>query len=214
MPVTTRTMWMMGAAAATVAAVACAPAKPKLGPIGEVPTNPTRITAVDSGHPPTSVSVQLDEPGYAAVLLVAPGHSATLLYPPDDTTRNRLDAGAHQLRFTVPDNLIPMDSARMAAAMARARERDRDTTVRTRQRAPITRTTPIQPLTPTFLLVVTSPQPLSYTRITERTNGVSIPLGDLEALNAIGKTVKSTIPAEPRVWAGFYQQVQLRKPTS
>lgn len=192
---------------AALAVVACASA-PKAGPIGESAEAPSRITAVDSGHPPRSVSVQLDAQAYTAVLLVAPGHSATLLYPADSTTNNRLAAGRHTLSVTVPDALLESDSARIAG-LIRARD-----SARVRPRGgPTIRTPALQPNTPTYLLVVTSPQPLSYGRIIAKTTGVSIPTIDMEALNAVGKTVKSTIEAEPRTWHGFYQLVVLRPPT-
>ena len=195
---------MVGTAA--LAAGACASA-PKAGAIGETPETPTRIAAVDSGVPPRSVSVQLDQPAYTAVLLVAPGHSATLLYPRDSTTDNRLSAGSHTLSVTVPASLLESDSARIAGLI-----RQRDSS-RARPSGPTIRTPALPPTTPTYLLVVTSPQPLSYRRIVDKTTGVSIPLDDLEALNAVGKAVKSTIEAEPRAWSGYYQLVTLRRPT-
>ena len=70
---------------------------------------------------------------------------------------------------------------------------------------------PIAPTTPTYFLLVTSPKPLVYQRIIEKTAGVSIPLVDTEALNAVAKAIKATIPSEPRDWAGFYQRVELRR---
>ena len=194
---------------AAVAAGACA-SVPKAGPIGEAPettTSPSRITAVDSGHPPRSVSVQLDQQAYTAVLLVAPGHSATLLYPPDSATDNRLAAGSHVLNVTVPPALLETDSARLAG-LIRARD-----SARVRTRGPTIRQPALPPETPTYLLVVTSPQPLSFRRILDKTTGVSIPSQDLEALNAVGKAVKSTIETEPRAWNGFYQLITLRRPT-
>jgi hypothetical protein len=66
--------------------------------------------------------------------------------------------------------------------------------------------------TQTYLLLVTSPQPLSYQRIIEKTAGVSIPSIETEALNAVAKAIKSTIPSEPREISGYYQRIELRKP--
>jgi hypothetical protein len=178
------------------------------GPLGDSPTppSPTRITAVDSALPPRNVSVQLDQPGYAAVILVAPGHSATILYPPDSATDNRLNAGSHTLRFQIPEMLVQTDSQRMAA-ITRARDSGFSAR-RTRPRG----ITPLSPATPTYLLVITSPQQLSWPKIREKTAGVSIPLEDMEALNAISKAVKSTLAAEPREWAGYYRHVEIRPP--
>ena len=170
------------------------------------PASPTRITAVDSALPPTSVTLQLDQPGSAIVLLVAPGHSATLLYPGDSTTDNRLSAGTHVLRIQIPEYLVQTDSQR-AAAMARVRDSGFSAR-RTRPRGVL----PLLPTTPTYLLVVTSPQPLSFTRVREKTAGVSIPIEDMEALNAVAKAVKGTLTSEPREWAGYYRLVEIRPP--
>lgn len=181
---------------------ACA-SVPKAGAIGETAAAPTRITAVDSAHPPHSVSVQLDGTADVVVLLVAAGHSATLLYPPDSTTNNRLPAGAHTLSVTVPAPLLETDSARIAG-LIRARDSSR-----VRTRGPTMRTPALQPTTPTYFLVITSPKQLSYSRIVAKITGFSIPTIEMEALNAVAKAVKATIEAEPRVWNGFYQAVAL-----
>lgn len=140
------------------------------------------------------------------LILVAPGHSATLLYPGDSTTDNRLSAGTHVLRFQIPEVLVQTDSQR-AAAMTRARDSGFSAR-RTRPRG----TMPLLPTTPTYLLAITSPQPLSYSKVREKTAGVSIPLDDMEALNAVAKTVKSTLTVEPREWAGYYQHAEIRPP--
>jgi hypothetical protein len=178
------------------------------GALGDSPTpaSPSRITAVDTVLPPQHVTLQLDRPGYTVIVLVAPGHSATLLYPPDSTTDNRLSAGASVVRFQIPEILVQTDSQR-TAAMTRARDSGFSAR-RTRPRA----MTPLMPTTPTYLLVITSPHQLDFTRVRERTVGVSIPLDDLEALNAVAKSVKGTITSEPREWAGYYRLVEIRPP--
>jgi hypothetical protein len=188
----------------TVFVAACASA-PVVGSLGEGAVAPPGIVAVDTSFPPRHAAVKLDQPGYVALLLVAPGHSATLLFPNDSATSNQFAAGTHQIGFRVPDALAPRDSTLTL--------RGRDTTnLSTRTRTGGTRTPVLLPTTQTFLLVVTSPQQLHYRRIVEKTRGVSIPLVDTEALNAVGKAVKSTIAIEPREWAGYYTPVQLRRP--
>ena len=174
--------------------------------------------SADTSRPPKNALVELDQPGYAVVVLVAPGHSATLLYPADSATDNRLSAGAHHLTFLVPDLLVQFDSVRNPDRAPRVRRqqdssilnpgRQRyDTSTRSRQG----RLSAITPSTPTYLLLVTSPWPLVYRRILDKTAGVSIPMVETEALNAVAKAIKSTIPNEPREWAGYYQRVELRK---
>jgi hypothetical protein len=198
----------IGATASVVFAFAACAKQATFGALGDSPTPPatTRISAVDSARPPRTLTLQLDRAGYAVVLLVAPGHSATILYPADSTTDNRLGAGTHAVHFQIPEMLVQTDSQR-AAAMARARDSGFSAR-RTRPRG----MTPLLPSTPTYFLVVTSPQPLSFARIREKTAGVSIPIDDMEALNAIAKAIKSTLASEPRDWAGYYQLVEIRPP--
>lgn len=194
-------------------AVSCA-STPDAGPLEEGASLRPIITAVDTVRPPSHVWVQLDRPGYAALVLVAPGHSATLLYPRESFTSNELTAGAHQLTFSIPELLVQSDSARTARAVADRQRADSARRVVNRRRARTTdpSLTPLPPLIPTYLLLLTSPQPLSYQRLIEKTAGVSIPTIETEALNAVGKAIKSTLPAEPRELGGYYKRVELRKP--
>lgn len=181
---------------------ACASA-PTAGPVGEGGLQPPMITSVDTTVPPRHASVQIDQPGYVALLLVAPGHSATLLFPADSLVNNRFDAGTHRLAFELPASLVPSDSSRL--------QRVRRDTSRIGPRRTGTRRVvdPITPETQAFLLAVTSPQALDRGRILEKTAGVSIPTIDSEALNAVGKAIKSTIVNEPREWAGYFRAVEL-----
>jgi hypothetical protein len=182
---------------------ACASA-PKAGALGEGSVPPPGIVLVDSAFPPQNVAVRLDQPGYLALILVAPGHSATLLFPNDSLTGNQFPAGTHQIGFRIPGLLVESDTAFRLSRRDTSRLSTRSGTAR-RMVAPIPSTTQ------SFLLVVTSPQQLSYQRIIEKTAGVSIPTLDDEALNAIGKAVKSTIANEPRDWAGYYRPIELRR---
>lgn len=179
--------------------------------MGEGTAPAVRLTAVDTMRPPKSAWIQLEQQSYVTLLLVAPGYSATLLYPHDSVTNNQLGAGAHQLTFAIPEPLAQSDSMRLA----RARQRI-DSVSRSGAR-PRTRNAGGGPLpppstTPTYILIVTSPQPLSYLRILAKTAGVSIPTIEGEALNAVAKAVKSTIVAEPRDWAGAFRRVEVRRP--
>lgn len=185
---------------------------PKAGRLGDGEVPPATIAAVDSALPPRSATVELTQPAYAALLLVAPGHSATVVYPGDSTVDNRLGAGTHRLAFEIPAALVRTDSAMLAA---RARDRQRADSARiatTRSRT--ARTAPPPPINPaaaTYLLLITSPQPLRYSRLIEKTAGVSIPTMETEALNAVGKAIKATLAEEPRDWSGYYQIVELTR---
>lgn len=187
---------------------ACASA-PKVGSLGEGSTSAAKIVAVDTALPPRAATIELTQPEYVAVLLVAPGHSASLLYPGDSATDNRMNTGRTTLSFAVPSNLVPSDST----GMLRRTRVPADTGFRsTRRDAGGMGSGAIRPDTPAYLLLVTSPQRLDYKRIREKTAGVSLPALEMEALNAVAKTVKSTILEEPRTWGGYYHQIELSKP--
>jgi hypothetical protein len=195
-----------------VFAASCA-SVPVAGTLGEESSLRPMITAVDTAHPPASVWVQLDQPGYAALLLVVPGHSATLLYPPDSLITNQLSAGTHQLTFKIPEILALSDSARNAARATAERARMDSARIRRRTRTTGTGSPSLTPLpaeAPTYLVLLTSLQPLTYRRIVEKTAGVSIPTVELEALNAVAKAIKLTLTAEPRDLGGYYKKVELR----
>lgn len=178
--------------------------------LGEGMAGEPRIVAVDSQLPPRSLSVQLAEAAYAAVIVVAPGHSATLVYPTDSATANRLDAGVTRIDIQIPANLVRSDSATLARR--RQQRAEEEQILRARARVRSTRGTALGPLpisTPTYLLLLTSDRPLVFDRMLDKTAGVSIPAEDLEALHAVAKAIRSTIAAEPRRLAGYYQLVEL-----
>lgn len=200
------------AALAALVAIGACSRSPNAGPLGDGMSDATKIVAVDSARPPSSLQVELEQPAYVAVLLVAPGHSATLLYPRDSVTNNRLGAGRSTVRFEIPGLLVRNDSAMIVRRRDQQRREDSLARVRSRTRSSgrSTAPLPLPPNTPTYLLLVTSPQPLAYRRIIDKTAGVSIPLVDSEALNAVGKAIRSTL-AEPRTFAGYYQLVELAR---
>ena len=142
--------------------VSCA-STPDAGPLGEgAALRPPVITAIDTAHPPQSAWVQLGQPGHVALLLVAPGHSATLLYPRDQFTSNELTAGAHLLTFDIPELLVAADSVRDAQRAAGRQRMDSIGRARARRRTSTSEATtvPLSPVVPTYLLAVTSRQPL------------------------------------------------------
>lgn len=183
---------------ALIALCACATA-PRSGPLGEGFNLHPAITSIDTAHPPRSAWIELDQQNYAVLLLVTPGRGVTVLFPRDSNANNRLGAGAHQLTFNIPVPRSVTDS------LNRTRRRTPERTDTLRSVAERRASAPPVQLASTYLLLVASPQRLSYARVLEKTAGVSIPLEEMEALNAVAKAVKSTITAEPREWAAFYR---------
>ena len=167
---------------------------PVTGRLGEATTHDPQILAADSARPPQSATIRLEERSYVALLLVAPGHSATLLYP-DSAADNQHSAGTHTLSYAIPGPLLRLDTLRRQPGDVRARAPTRPGL------------SAIPRDTRTYLLLITSSQPLVHSRLFEVTAGVSIPVVEMEALNAVAKAVKSTIAEEPRPWAGHYLRV-------
>ena len=166
-------------------------------------------------RPPRTAWIELDRPGYTALILVAPGHSATLLYPADSATNNMLTVGAHQITFQIPDLLVQTDSMRFPGR-ARAGRPQQDSAIRNPGGVRRTSQTPgmsaLPPTVQTYVLLLASPETLDRKRILEKTAGVSIPSIETEALNAVAKAVKSTIQGEPREISGYYQRIELKRP--
>jgi hypothetical protein len=191
---------------------ACVTPPPIGGPLGDGAPDYPNISAVDSAHPPKNVSVRLDKDAYAVVILVAPGHSATLLYPQDSTTNNRFTAGTHEIALRIPGPLIVTDSMLKARTEAQRLRFDSAGRARARSTSTSAALPPIMPGATTYLLVVTSPKPLLYGRVLDKTAGWSIPLDDMEALNSVAKQVKGTITGQPQDWSAAYHVVVLTEP--
>jgi len=205
-----RTILRLVRVCAVLSAASCT--KPvTFGPLAESTASSPAIASVDSAKPPRSLDVRLDADAWVVVLLVAPGHSATLLYPSDSLINNRLNAGVHALAFQIPPHLVPLDTAQLSR---RRRSRaEPDSAARSRSRnSPGTPAPRLTGDNPAYLLVISAPGRLAWARVIDKTAGVSIPTVDLEALNAVGKAVKSTLTEDTRNWAGYYQQVTLVQP--
>lgn len=200
---------LIGTMAAAITMAACA-STPDSGQLGEGMAGTPRFTGIDTARPPRGAMLELPEPAWVAIVLVAPGHSATLLYPGDSVTNNRMNAGASTVTFRVPEVLAPDDSAALVRRRT-ARARDDSLRQRARGRTPAMRPAlgALSPETPTYLLLLTATQPLNYQRMIDKTAGVSIPLLSNEALNAVGKAIRSTLAEEPRTLSGYFQRVEL-----
>lgn len=184
---------------------------PDAGPLGEGLGGASRIVAADTARPLRSVAVQLEEPAYAAVLLVQPGYTATLVYPKDSAMNNQLPAGPSTVPLFLPQQVVRRDSG--SALQREGMRRAQDSAIVRRGTAAGARATTAGPAAAaeTFLLLLTSPQPLVYQRIIDRTGGVTIPNIQDEALHAVAKAVRATLP-EPRRLAGYFQLIQLARP--
>jgi hypothetical protein len=181
---------------------------PNAGPLGEGFNLHPAVTSVDTAKPPTFAWIELDQQDYVALVLVQPSRGVTLLYPRDSVTDNRLSAGAHQLTFLLSATRASMDS--LNRVRRRTPQREDSMRIASERRAPSSMSAPAA--TENYLLLFASPEPISYARVHEKLTGISIPIEDMEALNAVAKAVKSTLPTEPRQWAAYYRLIELAPP--
>jgi hypothetical protein len=181
---------------------------PNAGALGEGFNLHPAITSVDTARPPKFAWIDLDQQDYVVLVLVQPSRGVTLLYPRDSVTDNRLSAGAHQLTFLLASSRASIDS--LNRLRRRTPQREDSLRIASERRAPSGVSTPAT--TDNFLLLFASPEPISYARVHEKLTGISIPIDDMEALNAVAKAVKATLPTEPREWGAFYRLADLTPP--
>ncbi len=165
------------------------------------------------GSRPEQLTVTVNQPAYVAVLFVVPGRGSVLIYPTDSTTSNHLNAGTQQIAVN-----FPKPPARDSLFRRRTPSTvDRRRGGRTGNSQPsITRDTSPRFLPDTslgianggYLLMVASPDSLAYSAIRHRTEGITIPLEDDEALNTVVKMVRGAIP-EGAAWAALSKEIDI-----
>lgn len=194
------------AALATLAACASTPPRQ----YGQYAALQPRFTVVGKeGTRPEQLSVALTQPSYIAVLFVVPGRGARLVYPADSMVSNHLNGATEQIPIAFPkaparDSILRARRAANESARTgnRSSRNQRDTGPR------FFADTSLGAAVGGYLLMLASPTPLSYKAIRERTDGISIPLDDDEALNTVVKLVRSTLP-EGSAWAALSKEIDL-----
>jgi len=131
------------------------------------------------------------------------------VYPADTLSAPRLAAGTQRITATWPRSRASADSARRDSIArsnpARAR---RDSLGRPGVQGRMAALPdPEAGLAPAgYLLLFATPAPLPYAEVRRKVEGVTTPLDIDEALNAIAKQVRSTLPASAQ-WAGYAVEV-------
>jgi hypothetical protein len=198
-----RTLAMAGMA--LVAACASGPSKPRM--VGDAPELGARLVINDSVSPPRQVTVEVAQASSAVLVYVVPGQGASLVYPADTLHSARLTEGAHVVSPEFP-KLLSASAARAARDSARrggAMPGERDP--RDARSAPAVM--PPQVIVPQgFLMLIATRASLDPAAIARRLQGTSIPGVDDEALNAVGKLVRSTANVVAP-WAGVALPVKL-----
>jgi hypothetical protein len=194
--------------AAVLAAVACASA-PQPRQLGNYGLLTPRLTVVDSERPPRSLTVELSAPASVVVVYVAPGRSTRVVYPADSVNVPRLPAGTQRLTAAWPRSRASADSARRdSIARANQPRTRRDSITRAGMPRPsMALPDPEAGLAPAgYLLLFATPGPLQYAEVRRKVEGVTTPLDDDEALNAIAKQVRSTLDPSAE-WAAYALEV-------
>ena len=195
-----------------LAATACA-SGPATRRLGDYSALQPLFTTTPGEKSPTRITVNLSAPAYVAALYVVPGRGSTIVYPVDSVTSNRVPAGQNTIPIQFSERPFNRDS--MLAAIRRPqdpnRRPSRDTVVRdtTRRdsarfglREPSPAASPIG-----YLLLVASPDTLSFALLKRRIEGVTIPIDDDEALSTVMKLVKAALP-DGAALAGYALEVE------
>jgi hypothetical protein len=168
-----------------------------------------QLALADSLRPPRELAITLSNPASAVVLFVVPGRGAVVVYPADSVVDNRLAAGTHRVSARWPQSFLAGDT--IGPELARQPDpRGRDSVLagRTPRREGAAPRAP-QLISSGYLLLVTVAEPLPWAAVRERVEGMTIPIVDDEALNAMGKAVRSVAsPSAP--WAGYAIDVRVR----
>lgn len=166
---------------------------------GQYETMGPRVAAVPNERLPLHVTVELAKPANVAVFFVVPGRASTLLFPDDSTRSTQLAAGSHQLTTSFARQTPNADSLRNARRLPPGQPAGVPTAGRQRRDSTAMMTALAGNA---FLLVFASEEPLSYSALSTKVAGISIPIDDTEALNTVAKLARETTKAG-RAWAAF-----------
>lgn len=193
---------------------ACAANHPERS-LGDLSGIAPRIDLLPGEMPPRHLTFTLSHAASVAVLYVVPGQGAMLIYPADTLEKSApLEAGEHTVlaNFSRLKSPLHADSARKLAADSakKSARRARDFGAggpgvqgagwyREEEGA----------LGPTgYLLLVATDAPMDPRSIRQKLAGVTIPLPEDDALNSVGKLVRSSTGGNV-AWAGVAKPVKV-----
>lgn len=170
---------------------------------GQYETISPRVAAVPNERVPLHVSVELARPANVAVFFVVPGRASMLLFPDDSTRSTQLAAGTHQLATSFARQTASADSLRNSRRLPAGQPPAGGAPTGGRGRRDSTAMMGMSALGGhSFLLVFASEEPLSYSALSTKVAGISIPIDDTEALNTVAKLARETTRSG-RAWAAF-----------
>jgi hypothetical protein len=162
-----------------------------------------RVSSVPNERVPLHVNVELAKQANVAVFYVIPGRVTTLLFPEDSTRSTQLAAGSHQLATSFARQAATADSLRNVRRLPGGQPAGAPPTGRPRtSRDSAAMMGPNMLGAHAFLLVFASDEPLSYSALSTKVAGISIPIDDTEALNTVAKLARETAKSG-RPWAAY-----------
>lgn len=180
-----------------IAAASCTSA-PAAHRLGEYDALQPMFTTPQSEKTPTQMTVNLRDPGFAAVLFVVPGRGSALVYPSDSVMSNHLESG----RTVIPIRFTEQPFNRDSVLAVLNRRRDGNTRRLPRDSAArdsaLSRIGSLRDPGPAgspigYLLLVASRDSIPYSMLKRRVENVTIPIDDDEALSTVMKLVKASI---------------------
>ncbi|MDB4906797.1 MAG: hypothetical protein JWO05_1581 [Gemmatimonadetes bacterium] len=193
---------------------ACATNRPAR-PLGDLSGISPRIELIQGEMPPRHLTFTLAHSASVAVMYVVPGQGAMLIYPSDTLEKSApLEAGEHTVlaNFARLQSPLRADSARKPAADSAkkkaGRARDFGAGGPGVLGAGWSREEEGR-LGPTgYLLLVATDAPMDPRTIRQKLAGVTIPLPEDDALNSVGKLVRSSTGSNV-AWAGVAKPVKV-----
>ncbi len=189
-----------GIAALAAVLVACASS----GPItfGEYRDLAPKVALPQGERVPRHLTVQLAHPANVAVFLIVPGGATRLLFPEDSMTPQYVEAGSHLVETAMSKSTS--DSSKLIRLPNDQGSRPTNTGRNGRNSG-----YPRDSFPTSFgfgehgyLLIYASQQPLSYSILSTRVAGLSVPIDGSDALNTVTKLIRErTRTTGP--WAAF-----------
>lgn len=142
---------------------------------------------------PRHLTVQLAKPANVAVFLVVPGRGSTLLFPADSLQSQYVEAGSHLVE-TKAAKVTTSDTSRLARIPNGQPQQGQRGQGRTNNRLSAFSRDSAMGLgfnQRGYLLVYASQQPLSYSLLSTKVEGLSLPIDDDDALNTVFKLIRS-----------------------
>jgi hypothetical protein len=153
-----------------------------------------KVAPTQGERTPRHLTVQLAKPANVAVFLVVPGRGSTLLFPADSLQSQYVDAGSHLVE-TKAARVTTSDTSRLAripnSSQPPQGQRGRNNPNNRTSAFPRDSALGLGFNQHGYLLIYASQQPLNYSLLSTKVEGLSLPIDDDDALNTVWKLIRS-----------------------